>query len=288
MDNKRYDMKILITGANGFIGSCVYRKFLREGFEIIPLVLEPTGFDNEIVIDFTDPDFVAKINKLPKVDAIVHTASKIGWYGFSLPELFAPNVLATAELANLANRMGAYFIFTSAAIVCGVENPLITSVTKTDPDTDYGYSKWLAEEIIQISGVKHLILRISGVFGKNGPAHLGINKAINKAIKGEVPELIGDGIVKRNYIYVEDLAKLIFDAIQRKITGIHLVGSVEIKTIKQMLDEICQVFLPRHKPLIKLSDNQAKDQIVEPSKDLFIGRKFIEALYDIREKTKCK
>jgi len=81
-------------------------------------------------------------------------------------------------LANLALMTDAQFIFSSAAIVCGVKAEQITRDTPVDIDTDYGKSKWLAEELVIESGAKHCILRIGGVFGFNGPDHLGLNRII--------------------------------------------------------------------------------------------------------------
>lgn len=286
MDNGKNDMKIIITGASGFVGSRVYSKLLDEGHELIPFVQEPVGLENEIIIDFNDINFVTRINELPKADAIIHIGSKIGWYGASLQELYVPNVLVTSELANIASRMKALFVFTSAAIVHGVKTPHITSETVINPDTDYGYSKWLAEKMIQMSGVEYLILRMAGVFGKDGPPHLGINNAIHDVIKGNAPKLKGEGLTKRNYVYAEDLADMISDALQKKILGIHLVAGPEPITIKQMLNEICQVFISGQQPKNSPSETQGNDQIVEHSKALLKGRKYLNALYDIKSKIK--
>lgn len=279
-------MKIIITGASGFVGSRVYSKLLKEGHKFIPIVQEPANLGDEVIIDFNDINFVARINELPKADAVIHIGSKIGWYGASLQELFVANVLITAELANIANRMDAFFIFTSAAIVCGVKSSFINSKTRPNPDTDYGYSKWLAEKMIQMSGVDYLILRMAGVFGKDGPSHLGVNNAIREAIKGNVPELKGNGLIKRNYIYVEDLANIVSDALRKQISGIHLVAGPEPITIKQMLDEICRVFIPGQQLKQMISEIRANDQIIEHSNALLEGRKYQDALYDIKRKIK--
>lgn len=47
--------------------------------------------------------------------------------------------------------------------------------------------------MIKMSDVSHAILRIGGVFGKDGPHHLGLNKSIDNAFKGITPIVYGGG-----------------------------------------------------------------------------------------------
>lgn len=278
-DDNIVKKRVLITGANGFIGSKLMDILKRTDWELVPLVRSRTGLKSEVVIDFCAPNFCRTINSLSKVDAIVHLGAKIGWDSSSKHALFVPNVLATGELVRWAKRIEAYFVFASAAIVCGVKNSHITSVNKPNPDTDYGYSKWLAEEIIQMSGVKYTILRIAGVFGKDGPSHLGINKAINDALNGIRPIQYGDGGIKRNYIYVKDLSNIIKFCIENKIEGTHLVAG-SINTISEMLQIICDVILIGKKPEYR-KDKDGSDQIIEHSVYLPRARSFEEAIRDI-------
>ena len=66
----------------------------------------------------------------------------------------------------------------------------ITQDSSVNADTPYGKSKWLAEELIRMSGVNHCILRIGGVFGLNGPMHLGLNRTILNVIEKISPKII--------------------------------------------------------------------------------------------------
>ena len=269
-----------MTGANGFIGKAVVRELIERNFEIIPVVRTASGQKNEIVLDFCDQNFYHAIYSLPRADVIVHLGARVGLNGATRPELFMPNVVATAVLADWARRNGTYFIFSSTAIVCGSKNPLISAASMSSPDTEYGYSKWLAEEMIRMSGIKHAILRISGVFGKDGPRHLGINMAIDNARKGIVPTQYGKGEIKRNYIYVKDLCEVVISCIENGIEGIHLVAGSIINTVAEMLNIICANFFPGKKPECH-EGSAGKDQIIEHSKALPHGRLFEDAIKDI-------
>lgn len=277
-----YKKRVLITGASGFIGSALIKTLMNTDWKTILLVRKKSGFKNEVIVDFCDKNFYITIQSLPRVDAIIHLGARVGWDGSPLDMLFEPNVLATAELVNWAHKINAYFLFASAAIVCGMETSNITSESKPDPDTDYAYSKWLAEEIIKISGVKYAILRIAGVFGRNGPSHLGINRAIDDALHGIGPIQYGDGTIKRNYIYVKDLANIIKFCIDNKIEGVHLTAGSCIYTISEMLQIICKELLPNKKPESH-KGKKGHDQIVEHSTFLPKGRSFQEAIKDIKK-----
>lgn len=281
MNNK--NKSVLLTGASGFLGRNLLDFLNKKNYYTIPMVRSCRGLCNEIILDFNDKDFSQKIRKIPPVDIIIHLGAKTDWKA-SKNDLFIPNVLSTVNLVNWANNIGSYFIFISMAGVCGVNTNLITKKTKVNPDTNYGYSKWLSEEIIKMSGVEYLILRSSGIYGRNGPQHLGINKSIDLAIQGIQPIQIGTCNCKRNYIYVEDLCKIIAKCIKKKIKGTHLIGGSEIISIDDMIKIICKVFLSNKYPIYKNSNNKCFDQIIESSIELTNIRKFKESIAYIKSK----
>lgn len=275
--------KILITGTTGFVGSNLLKKMnQRDDFDIFPLVRRKTGLPNDIILDFCDDSFSQAINSFPHVDVVVHLGAKIGFDGNTKSAFFVPNVLTTAELVNWANKIGAYFVFASTAIVCGVNTPYINSESISTADTDYSYSKWLAEEIIKMSGIRHVILRIAGIFGKDGPQHLGLNRAIANVLNVKPPVLYGSGKINRNYIYVEDLVDVILYCIDKNVEGYHLVAGSYVYTIAEMLQILCNVLLPGTHPEYR-EGREGIDQIVKHSLYLPKGRTFESAVKDIKE-----
>ena len=276
--NKR--KKVLVTGANGFTGSMLIKTLQDSDWKIIPMTQYEIGLENEVTIDFCDKKFMKVLQKLSPMDAVVHLGARVGWDGSTRADLFQPNVLAAAELVNWAKQHNSYLVFASAALICGEQNPHITAGCALNTNNDYLYSKWLGEEIIRMSGVKHAILRISGIFGKNGPSHLGINNAITAALQGTPPVQYGDGNIIRNYIYVKDLCNIIKYCLDNTIEGTHLVGGSQANTIAEMLEIICEVLLPGKKPGIR-PGNGGYDQLIDHSPQLPRGRTFKEAVLDI-------
>ena len=271
---------MLITGASGFVGSALMGLLVTKAWDILPLVRRKYGLQDEVIIDLCDSDISSKLNGLPEVDTVVHLGAQVDFKA-SVEDLYAPNVFATECLARWASKINAHFIFASTAIVCGAKATLITPASETDADTDYGSSKLLAEEKIKSLPVRHAILRIGGVFGKDGPEHLGLNRAISRAMTGNAPTQYGRGEIKRNYIYVKDLAGVIYYCMENQIEGTHLVAGTRASSMGEMLQAICDVFLPEGN-IIKTGTESGGDQLIENSEKLPGGKTFQEALLDIK------
>jgi len=274
--------RVLITGANGFTGSHLVQSLNTSDWQIIPMSHRAGGLTNEIILDLCHPDFPRVLQFLPPVQAVVHLAGRIGWDGSSRADLFHPNILATGQLLHWAKNQNpdCLFIFASAALICGEKNPHITAHCPLNTENDYLYSKWLAEELIKMSGIPHCILRIAGIFGKNGPTHLGLNKAIANVLQGTPPTLYGSGQFKRNYIYVKDLCRTITYCLDHHLTGTHLAAGTQADSMRTMLETLCRFLLPQQKPDLKPGSN-GQDQIIDPSPILPPTRSFEQAMIDL-------
>jgi len=276
--------RVLVTGATGFIGSATVADLEQAGWEVIKGVRSVSqskecGF---IYLDLADPASIFALANEACFDAIVHIGANIGFGGTTEAEMFVPNVLSTGCLAFLANQWDAHFIYASTAIVCGVKNEVIDANSKVSPDTNYAQSKWLGEQLLATSQVRHCNLRIAGVFGYKGPAHLGLNRAIDGAINGVVPTQISSGGAMRNYIYVKDVAQAINFSLHDRLEGTHLLAGSECLSIGQMMEAICSIFLSGQHSLIK-DGPKAMSQLIQPSLSLPKTRGFRDALADIKD-----
>ncbi len=284
MDKAR---SVLVTGATGFIGRSTVASLEQAGWVVTRGVRASARSleEGEIYLDLNNPAEILATENGARFDAIVHLGACIGWSGAMEAEMFAPNVLATGCLAFLASQWNAHLVYASAAIVCGVKSEKIDVTTPVNADTAYAKSKRLGEQLIEASHVPHCILRIGGVFGPNGPAHLGLNQTIQNALEEKIPTLVGSGTARRNYIYVEDLANTIVFTLHSQLTGCHLIAGSESLSIKSMLESVCEVFLPGTTPEF-VEGSDAKDQIIQPSPHIPKGRLFKDGLNDILTKAR--
>lgn len=275
---------VLVTGATGFIGRAAVSALADAGWNIVrgSRSTSESAAGGVVRLDLSEPATLFALEKGIRFDAIVHLGAHVGWFGETSSDFFVPNVLSTGYLAYLANLWGAHLIFASTAIVHGVRKEAIEADSPLCPDTPYAKSKWLGEQLLAESHAKHCVFRIAGVFGAGGPAHLGLNRSIDGAIKGEPPLQIGSGGALRNYVYVKDVAQAIVYALQERLEGTHLLAGHEVMPISAMLREICDTFSPSLHPASK-DGPVAMSQVIKPSDSLPATRSFREALIDIRK-----
>jgi nucleoside-diphosphate-sugar epimerase len=274
---------VLLTGSTGFIGRATFLALELEGWQVTQgsrLLLEnmPKGV---VHLDLADPATALALAKGNRFDAIVHIGAHVGWSGHAESAMFAPNILSTGCLAYLANIWDAHIVYASAAIVHGVGAERIDCEAPICLDNAYAKSKWLGEQLIVASNARHCILRIAGVFGYAGPSHLGLNRAISMAIKGESPTQVGSGSALRSYVYVKDVALAVCYVLKHGLQGPHLLAGHEELSVSEMLKKVCQVLSPSINPFY-MDGIEAKNQVVKPSTSLPKTRDFCEALIDIR------
>ena len=90
------------------------------------------------------------------------------------------------------------------------DSKFININTKIKPNTAYAKSKYAADQEIIKSKCKYTIIRLGGIFGKNGPNHLTLNNFINNSLNKRKSIFHGNKNDKRNYLYVKDVARFIF------------------------------------------------------------------------------
>ena len=272
---------VLVTGAQGFLGRQVVAHLNAAGWPVLGAARRIPGEGPGVRLDLDAPELASHLERLPQIDSIVHLAAKVDFGVSEVSPLFQTNVVATALLAEFARRRGIRLVFASTALVAGVGAERIDASTPPNPDTPYARSKWLAESLIEASGVDAAILRIGGIFGLYGPGHLGLNRALAGVLAGTPPTVVGAGTALRNYVSVADVAAIILDVIARRVSGTHLVAGSEVSSVGGMLDSICKVFLPGVSPQHQ-DGAPGKDQVIEASSALLRARPFRAALECIR------
>lgn len=245
-------MRILMTGSTGFVGKCLVKMLEASGHELWHLVRNKKGFEKEVVWDFTNP----VPEEFPPCDIIVHLAALVNFEKIIDFLQYKVNTISTMKLAAYANTYNAYFIFASTVGIHESKCTTIDEKTPIRPSNHYEMSKYLSEEVIKSSrSDNYSILRICGIYGVDGPEHLGLNKAISNAFYKKIaPTLRGKGTAERNYICVYDVARWIIYLINKynNITHsegmgmsetLYLSGS-EIMTIENYLGLIVEILLP--------------------------------------------
>jgi len=228
-------MRLLLTGANGFIGSSFYANY-RDQFEI-----ETFSFQKEL-----NALSLSNIDTLVHLSALVHRMN-----GASEEAYLEINVRKTVALANKAKEAGVkQFIFMSSVKVYGEESDTpYSETTPCHPKEPYGKSKLEAENALlslESESFKVAIIRTPVVYGEGVKAN--ILKLIS--LTDRYAYLPFGGIDnRRSMVYVENLTHLISEIIVQKKAGIflasddHAVSTTQlIRSIAKALDKKTSLF----------------------------------------------
>ncbi len=207
-------MKILVTGANGFIGRNLSRSLAAcEGVELFTLSRNDaaTGAGRLLICDVLDSKRIDEIFARHRFDAVVHLAaitahSEIADNKF---RTFATNLQGTTNLLESFNKYcrGGQFIYASTGKIYGRTDRLpITEEAAIHPMNILGKSKRITEEVIDfyaVPGNKYLICRIFNVYGELQKRSFVIPTIIDQL---NCPEIkLGNIEDLRDYIYIDDL-----------------------------------------------------------------------------------
>ncbi|OSM02298.1 NAD-dependent epimerase/dehydratase family protein [Magnetofaba australis] len=270
-------MTILLTGAGGFLGAALWRLLQRERPDDRLIALTRRPVEGAYICDIADPpELLRTLDELtPQV--IINLAAIADFGAGALARQYPVNTLAPGLMAQWCAAHDAYLLQASGTLVHGFGQTEFGPQTPIAPDTDYGQSKWLAEELIRASGARAGIVRIGGIYGAAGPDHLGLNRAIRGALAGQPPTLHGPGQAKRNYLHVDDCARMLLWCLDNQPMQTLWAGGAEILTLEQTLQRLCDALLPNAEPIREQGD-EARDQVVHTSPQLPPGRTMLEAL----------
>jgi nucleoside-diphosphate-sugar epimerase len=203
-------MRVLVTGANGFVGSALCPYLAALGHTVIPAVRRQSGITSEVVVHGAESWKAA----LKGCDSVIHLAARAHVMQDQeqdhLQAFRASNVDTTIDLAKLAVEAGVRrFVFMSTIKVNGEETASGCSFSPDDPvapKDPYAISKWEAEqgllEIAQRTGLEVVIIRPPLVYG---PGVKGNFSSLIKWVKNGVPLPFGAIHNRRSMIGVGNL-----------------------------------------------------------------------------------
>lgn len=270
-------MNILITGSTGFLGQALLHEIQNKKYELQLIVRKKKKKKNYHFCNLKNVKKIKSILNILKPDVIINLAAEVNFLR-KTKEIYTINSLVPKIFAQYCKKNNKYLIHASTILINHVDI-LYNHQSILKPFNYYGKTKLLAEKFIVKSGCKHTIIRFGGIFGKNGPVHLGINKFIKKKNSNKTIYFSGNTNSKRNYIYVKDAAKDIAKCLNLKKYGIYYSGG-QIISFKQMLKIINKKF-SKKKIVIKENTTKNLDQIVENTIQ-FKKRTFSKAIKDIK------
>ena len=203
-------MKILITGATGFIGRHLTTA-LSKTYPIKCLARKTSDISylRDLNVEITIGDLLDKDSLPPAlygIDLIYHLAGEV--YSRHKTDYYKGNVLATKNLLEACrNKNVKRIIFLSSV---GVYKPiftktLLTEESECEPITYYGKTKLDAEELIKNSNIPWVIVRAPVIYGPYQQAVL--NRFFLNVFKNRKMFIIGDGNNLRSLCFIDNLVE---------------------------------------------------------------------------------
>lgn len=213
--NKGTDMKIMITGALGYLGTQLLSQLVDTDVEIIAIDNSTEAISSRLGSFLYNTKFsfynvnvtdTQRLNALPKVDLIVHLASVVGYISCNITPGLAhdTNVIGTENIANLNTPV----IYLSSGSIYGEIGDVCNEETQINPKSLYAEHKVLGEKAV--SRVSNVILRPATLFGCSYKIRddLLVHTLIQDAVKTNYIDLY-QPYARRSFYSVRKMASLL-------------------------------------------------------------------------------
>ena len=241
-------MRVVVTGASGFIGRQLLNRLLADGHQVTALVRTPRaiaahGSDGVRVLrgDVTDIESIAPA--MIDAEIVLHLA-RAKAHGARSPEMFAVNVAGSRNVARAAAQAGVKrLVHCSSSAVYGSRVGIVNESTPLRPDSAYARSKRDAEEeVLRESGDIAVVARITAVMG---PGCKSWAPLFRSASRGELG-IAGDG---SNMHHPADVADVIDGLIRCATTEnrggrIYNIAGPEPVQFRDLRDAMARAVLP--------------------------------------------
>jgi dTDP-4-dehydrorhamnose reductase len=202
-------MKIVILGAGGRLGAALMREY-REKYDL-------AGFDHARLDLANLDDAGAKLRGM-NFDVLINAAAftNVDACETERDRAFLINAEAPGILAEICNEKDARLIhFSTDYVFDGEKRAPYTENDQANPISAYGESKLAGEKFVLAAGDRHLVVRVSWVFGPDRPSF--VDAMIKRAQKEEKVDAISDKFSTPTYTH--DVANMLPQFFERDVAG---------------------------------------------------------------------
>jgi len=258
-------VRVIITGAAGFIGSNLTEHLLQEGHEVVgidnlddyysgkTMFLERSIEDSNFTMvrgDILDLELMKKTMK--GADAVVHLAAQAG-VRFSVRDPLKShmvNVVGTLNVLIAAAEGGVKRVVnsSSSSVYGNIDQRPVTETDEPRPVSPYATSKLAAEiycrQFHELYGLDTVSLRYFTVYGPRQRPDMAIRIFTERILNGLPPQIFGDGEQTRDFTYIDDVVAAIRSAMiapDLKGAALNISGGrpITINRLVQELKEVC-------------------------------------------------
>jgi nucleoside-diphosphate-sugar epimerase len=237
--------KILITGAQGFLGSALKRRCISAGLPVLELGTAHGDItDNNIFSAYESED----------ISHVFHLAAKTfvpaSWVHPSV--FYQTNTMGTENVLEFCRRKGLSLTYVSAYLYGPPKRLPIAEDHPIAPNNPYAHSKYLAEQLCEFYArhykIKVTVIRPFNIYGAGQNIKFLIPHIIHQALHGDVIK-IKDLHPKRDYVYIDDVVEALMLTQQPSAAlSTYNIGAGNSLSVKEIID-IIQEILQTRKPV---------------------------------------
>lgn len=238
---------ILVTGANGFIGSRVIQRLCAGGRNVTATGRRareagalPPGCEY-VRADLADPAAMETLSARGPFNVQIHLASLATFQDGEEAnrEMYRSNVTSTFHLLEMARRHGSRMVFLSTGMVYGDQPGPFREDMALKPGNFYALSKVMGEEMVRAYflryGISHLIFRASLIYGPGQAEGMFIPTLATALAEGkEFPMTEGKQV--RDFLYVGDCVRAVELAAVGTLEGTFNLGGGARTTLREVAE----------------------------------------------------
>lgn len=245
--------RVIVTGANGFIGSSLVKKLVENNISVVALDISFRNRklpESELVTEIEAglDDVKALLSIIPKneYDNIYHLA----WAGVNGPDKANPliqleNIKYSMNCAMLAKELGIKKILCAGTIAERATESL-NSLEVTNGGMLYGVAKHSAQLMLEAYckniGLEYVWMQFSNIYGPTNKTGNLVSYTVGELKKG-AEATFGPALQPYDFIYVEDLIEAVYRlGNSDKAGGLYFIGSGKPRILKEYLQEIGDAF----------------------------------------------
>lgn len=236
-------MKVLVTGANGFLGKKIVKILKQKNFTIIPT--SKIKDSTNLFLDITKKESVLELLKSENPDVVIHTAAltNVDWCEENPKETFKVNVEGTKNVCNGCIKTNAKMVLISTDYIFdGSKSSSYVENDKPNPLGVYANSKLEAELVVLDLLQDFLIGRVTALYGFN-----------DQLDKTTFPKFVLTALTSKHEIkcftdqysnptLIDDVANALVKLIEKNKKGIyHMTGSENLNRF-EFAKKIAKIF----------------------------------------------